>query len=61
MMSIDRLVAGNYDPVHVNAIMIEARRMRNAALLGLLRRLFGWRGEGRPDAADAGDLAAAGT
>lgn len=60
-MSIDRLVAGNYDPVHVNAVMIEARRMRNAALLGLLRRLFDWRGARRPRSATSGDLAAAGT
>ncbi len=57
-MSTDRLFAGNYDPAHINAVMIEARRMRNAVLLGLLRRLFDWRGERRPLPAPSEGLAA---
>ena len=59
-MTTDRQFAGSYDPAHVSAILMEARRMRNAMLMGFLRRLFAPRGE-RPATPEAGGLAAAGT
>jgi len=59
-MTTDRQLAGAYDPVHVSAIMTEARRMRNAMILGFLRRLFLRHGERRATPA-AGGLAASGT
>ena len=59
-MTTDRQFAGSYDPAHVSAIMTEARRMRNAMMLGFLRRLFVRHGE-RPATPKAGGLIAAGT
>lgn len=59
-MTTDRQFAGAYDPAHVSAIMAEARRMRNAMLMGFLRRLFVWHGARRATPA-AGGLAVAGT
>ncbi len=59
-MTTDRQFAGPYDPAHVNAVLTEARRMRNAMIMGFLRRLFVRQGA-RPTTTSTGGLAAAGT
>lgn len=59
-MTTDRHFAGYYDPAHVSAVLTEARRMRNAMILGFLRRLF-VRQDARPATSSTGGLAAAGT
>ena len=42
-----------YDPAHVNAVLREARRMRNAALVDLVKALFDGRLAARLFGADA--------
>ncbi len=59
-MTTYRQFAGSYDPAHVSAVLIEARRMRNAMILGFLRRLFAAHGE-RQTTRKPGGLTAAWT
>ena len=42
-----RLDARAYDPAHVNAVIREARRMRNAAMIDMVKSLFDGRATAR--------------